>query len=581
LAEQAVQDEELASQTDSFQTERGRLAQGLEVSNANLQKQMERADELQTQLDLLLQQNADCEEKMSTLANEIDQMKTANRDLENRLNTTEEMKSTLNSEVDILKESLSESREENVGLHQEIELLKASNNHLQKQAEESQDTYENNIQQLQMDWEKERDQLTLENNQLAEQATSSMEETNQLHQSLVLRGRELDECQSRLTSLKQSVSNLEASLSSEKKMRQDLNTISAKKDFDIGKLRKELQENVKQIASLEAANKSLQSSLDTKSEECLQLRDELDIEKVAHQASQTERDVVESKLSQAELKVEELTSQVSEVIATKDTLEQKVQSTVTMKNEYQMHQEQMETFRVQLRHEQLERAQVQQTAAELRAKLEAVQENDITSRSTIQHLQLRVSELETNFEAQKQKYRRVQQRCKQSEATKALLQEEMTVLLRQSEAQKNELVLLNEEVDLQGHRYTEGKRRSSEKYLTAKEKFGRERRSLESSVELLQDELEMAKRRLSKENEWRSRAEEIHRELLRDKQHLVEKLGQVEDREREKAHTVRQLEHHVVRLEQENTALQDRLQRVLNEKLRLETLVREPMTPEV
>jgi hypothetical protein len=53
--------------------------------------------------------------------------------------------------------------------------------------------------------------------------------------------------------------------------------------------------------------------------------------------------------------VEELTSQVSEVIATKDTLEQKVQSTVTMKNEYQMHQEQMETFRVQLRHEQLER----------------------------------------------------------------------------------------------------------------------------------------------------------------------------------------------------------------------------------
>jgi chromosome segregation ATPase len=138
LAEQAVQDEELASQTDSFQTERGRLAQGLEVSNANLQKQMERADELQTQLDLLLQQNADCEEKMSTLANEIDQMKTANRDLENRLNTTEEMKSTLNSEVDILKESLSESREENVGLHQEIELLKASNNHLQKQAEESQ-----------------------------------------------------------------------------------------------------------------------------------------------------------------------------------------------------------------------------------------------------------------------------------------------------------------------------------------------------------------------------------------------------------------------------------------------------------
>jgi chromosome segregation ATPase len=303
LAEQAVQDEELASQTDSFQTERGRLAQGLEVSNANLQKQMERADELQTQLDLLLQQNADCEEKMSTLANEIDQMKTANRDLENRLNTTEEMKSTLNSEVDILKESLSESREENVGLHQEIELLKASNNHLQKQAEESQDTYENNIQQLQMDWEKERDQLTLENNQLAEQATSSMEETNQLHQSLVLRGRELDECQSRLTSLKQSVSNLEASLSSEKKMRQDLNTISAKKDFDIGKLRKELQENVKQIASLEAANKSLQSSLDTKSEECLQLRDELDIEKVAHQASQTERDVVESKLSQAELKV--------------------------------------------------------------------------------------------------------------------------------------------------------------------------------------------------------------------------------------------------------------------------------------
>jgi septal ring factor EnvC (AmiA/AmiB activator) len=55
---------------------------------------MERADELQTQLDLLLQQNADCEEKMSTLANEIDQMKTANRDLENRLNTTEEMKSS-------------------------------------------------------------------------------------------------------------------------------------------------------------------------------------------------------------------------------------------------------------------------------------------------------------------------------------------------------------------------------------------------------------------------------------------------------------------------------------------------------
>jgi chromosome segregation ATPase len=40
LAEQAVQDEELASQTDSFQTERGRLAQGLEVSNANLQKQV-------------------------------------------------------------------------------------------------------------------------------------------------------------------------------------------------------------------------------------------------------------------------------------------------------------------------------------------------------------------------------------------------------------------------------------------------------------------------------------------------------------------------------------------------------------
>ena len=56
------------------------------------------------------------------------------------------------------------------------------------------------------------------------------------------------------------------------------------------------------------------------------------------------------------------------------------------------------------------RARVQRTAAELRAKLEAVQENDINSRSTVQRLQQRVSELETNFEAQKQKYRRVQQK---------------------------------------------------------------------------------------------------------------------------------------------------------------------------
>ena len=58
--------------------------------------------------------------------------------------------------------------------------------------------------------------------------------------------------------------------------------------------------------------------------------------------------------------------------------------------------------------------------------------------------------------------------CKQSEATNVSFQEEMAVLLRQVETQKTELALLNEEVDLQGHRYTEGKRRSSEKYITAR-----------------------------------------------------------------------------------------------------------------
>lgn len=56
-----------------------------------------------------------------------------------------------------------------------------------------------------------------------------------------------------------------------------------------------------------------------------------------------------------------------------------------------------------------------------------------------------------------------------------------------------------------------------------REKYGRERRSLESSVGSLQDELDLANRRLSKENEWRSRADEMHRQLLREKQQLVEK----------------------------------------------------------
>lgn len=46
---------------------------------------------------------------------------------------------------------------------------------------------------------------------------------------------------------------------------------------------------------------------------------------------------------------------------------------------------------------------------------------------------------------------------------------------------------------------------------------------MESSVGSLQDELDLANRRLSKENEWRSRADEMHRQLLREKQQLVEK----------------------------------------------------------
>ena len=51
----------------------------------------------------------------------------------------------------------------------------------------------------------------------------------------------------------------------------------------------------------------------------------------------------------------ELTSQVSEVIASRDTLEQEVQSTAVMRSENKTHREQMETFRLQLHHEQLER----------------------------------------------------------------------------------------------------------------------------------------------------------------------------------------------------------------------------------
>ncbi|XP_062505619.1 uncharacterized protein LOC134182250 [Corticium candelabrum] len=581
LSERVVQDQEYSNQMTILQAERERLAHDLASTSANLQEQMERADELHTQLDLITEQNTNLEQKTAIFANEIDQLKHTNREVQTSLNESEETVANLNSELTILKESHSESQDENSLLRREVEQLRINNKQLAKQARESQATYETNSQEMEDEWNRQKCQLTSENTRITNQLKISVDEAKQLHESLALQKRELDKATKELMSLRETVSTLDASLFEERTKTHDLELVSTKRDGDMERFLTQLQEQVEQITGLDVANKSLKSNLERKSEECRQLTAELDEERVNHEAAKGDRDKAQSSLSQAEEKINELMSELSQAVTTRDDLQHEVQSMAATKDDYGTQREQVEMLRSQLQHEQLERAQSQQIASDLRAKLDCAQENDVSSRSTLQLLQHRVSELESSLTTQKQKYKRLQEKYRQSEAANTSIREEITALFSQSEVQKTELALLSEEVDLQGQRYFEGKRRRSEKYISAREKHERERRSLESSVVSLQDELDSATRRLIKENEWRSRAEEMHRQLLREKQQLVETLAAVEDREREKAHNARQLEVHVVRLEQENTALQDRLQRVLKDKARMESLLRDTSSPDM
>ena len=99
-------------------------------------------------------------------------------------------------------------------------------------------------------------------------------------------------------------------------------------------------------------------------------------------------------------------------------------------------------------------------------------------------------------------------------------------------------------------------------YNYCRDKYVRERLSLETSRDSIADELLSTQKQLQCELKWKDTAESTHRQLLLDKRELCLKVTELEDNLRDKNHHIVELECKMNRLQQENRLLEEKNLRI-------------------
>ncbi|XP_013126597.1 trichohyalin isoform X3 [Oreochromis niloticus] len=281
-----------------------------------------------------------------------------------------------------------------------------------------------------------------------------------------------------------------------------------------------------------------------------------------------------ARLIAADKKVLELQQQLKSVQHQLRVEEARAGETNRLERESRDLSDALSSLRAQQQEEHITRKLLEQREEELQQQVRSLRHKEASLTRTNAELSHRVQQLDTRLSVLEAELSNAREEAKDSQASRQKLQEELLASQQDCKGLQDELQQVLLQLDVHVRKYNEKQSQHKTKLRQAKQVFLKATEQRDSTIQKLENDLELASMLSQKDKERIQLVMEVNEKLLEEKRELVQKIIEAEEMGSKAMKTASTVQYRVNLLEVENKQLQDETLKLSNQVSSLERALR-------
>ncbi|CAB3979175.1 Hypothetical predicted protein [Paramuricea clavata] len=587
LSASVAREQETSGQVESLEKTRNELVAELnrcieqgKKQKVDVESQKLRIDQLEQEKSSLQSIVLSQERKVSEIHEKLQQTERKLAEQEGVVSYERHRNTDTNQRLDMSVGSLSNMRQECETLREELRVLSEKLLKQHDAALESQSKYDSLITQLRTEMQHERETYAVERHKLASHLEQAVKESKDFSSLLRQREEELGHLRSEFNATSRTGTKASTALEFESRLRQTLENKNSTLESELAKAWGQTKSLMERLATIEADKGQLERELERKSQMYQLTEDSLQKKDADVVSLMVARDTAEQRAETAELKLMSMQREKENVQQDLERSQKDLGEAYQMKAELEMTREESFTLKSQLDDEEQNRSLHRLTIDELKRQVDMLHGRENQAYDQIDELQKIVKDYEHKVEVLQNKLRKVSDDHKMVEDEGKTVVEKLNEIRHANDQLQVDLVVAAERIEYLESKCERRKMKAIHKIQSLKEKFEREKRTANAAMLSLQNTLELSRKKIQKEEEWKQTTDGVRKQLVEEKQDLLTRLTESEEIIREHLRNLREAETRLSVMEKENLELRDKVNIVMRQNEHLERLNRILEKPE-
>lgn len=485
-----------------------------------------------------------------------------------------------NQKFDLAVNNLNSMRQECDTLREELRVLSEKLLKQHDAALESQSKYDLLITQLRNEMQHERETYAVERHKLASHLEQAVKESKDFSSLLRQKEEELNNIRNEFNMTSRTGAKTSTALEFESRLRETLEHKNNTLESELAKAWSQTKSLMERLATLEADKGQLERELERRTQLYQFTEDNLQKKDANVMSLTVARDTAEQRAEAAEIKFISVEMEKGNIQRELERTQKDLGEAYQMKAELEMKKEESHTLKSQLDDEEQNRSLHRLTIDELKRQVDMLHERERMSYAKIQDLQETLRDYENKIDMLQDKLRKISDDHRTVEKEGKSVVERLRELQHAKGQLQVDLVVAAERIEYLETKCERRKMKAIHKIQGLKDRYERDKRTADATIMSLQNTLDLSRKKILKEEEWKQTTDSVRKQLVEEKQDLLTRLTQSEEVIREHLRNLREAETRLSAMEKDNLEMRDKINILTRQNEHLERLNRILEKPE-